>query len=301
MKDSYPSISLERFCRLLGVTRQALYQHSWHIEEITIEAELIIQQVMDIRKRHPIIGTRKLYIMLEPFLEEHKIKAGRDKLFDLLAAYKLLVRRRRRRVSTTQSYHRFHKYPNLIREMELSCIHQLWVSDITYYKVMGKFVYLSFVTDAYSHKIIGYHLAETLETIHSIAALEMAIKGIDALTKHTIIHHSDRGVQYCSEAYVKLLQDNGIMISMTENGDPLENPVAERVNGIIKEEYLKRYQYNTIKQIEEKLSEVVGFYNKERPHMSCSMLTPDSVHENNLAVQKQWKTYYKSKKSAVVS
>ncbi len=166
---------------------------------------------------------------------------------------------------------------------------------------MGKFVYLSFVTDAYSHKIIGYHLAETLETIHSIAALEMAIKGIDALTKHTIIHHSDRGVQYCSEAYVNLLQDNGIMISMTENGDPLENPLAERVNGIIKEEYLKRYQYNTIKQIEEKLSEVVGFYNKERPHMSCSMFTADSVHENNLVVQKQWKTYYKSKKSAVVS
>ncbi len=301
MKDSYPSISLERFCRLLGVTRQALYQHSWHIEEITIEAELIIQQVMDIRKRHPIIGTRKLYIMLEPFLVEHKIKTGRDKLFDLLAAYKLLVRRRRRRVSTTQSYHRFHKYPNLIRKMELSGIHQLWVSDITYYKVMGKFVYLSFVTDAYSHKIIGYHLAETLETIHSIAALEMAIKGIDALTKHTIIHHSDRGVQYCSEAYVKLLQDNGIMISMTENGDPLENPVAERVNGIIKEEYLKRYQYNTIKQIEEKLSEVVSFYNKERPHMSCSMFTPDSVHENNLVVQKQWKTYYKSINSAEVS
>jgi transposase InsO family protein len=301
MKDSYPSISLERLCRLLGVTRQALYQHNWHIEEITIEAELIIQQVMDIRKRHPIIGTRKLYIMLEPFLGEHKIKTGRDKLFDLLAAYKLLVRRRKRRVSTTQSYHRFHKYPNLIREMELSGIHQLWVSDITYYKVMGKFVYLSFVTDAYSHKILGYHLAETLETIHSIAALEMAIKSIDALTKHTIIHHSDRGVQYCSEAYVKLLQDNGIMISMTENGDPLENPVAERVNGIIKEEYLKRYQYNTVKQIEEKLSEVVGFYNKERPHMSCSMFTPDRVHEKNLAVQKQWKTYYKSKKSAVVS
>jgi transposase InsO family protein len=298
MKDSYPSISLERFCRLLGVTRQALYQHSWHSEILSIEGELIIQQVMAIRKRHPVIGTRKLYLMLQSFLEEHHIKTGRDKLFNLLSVYKLLVRRRRRRVSTTQSYHRFHKYPNCIREMELTGIHQLWVSDITYYKVIGKFVYLSFVTDAYSHKIIGYHLAETLETIHSVAALEMAITGIDALKKQTIIHHSDRGVQYCSEAYVKLLQDNAITISMTENGDPLENPVAERVNGIIKEEYLNRYQYNTIKQIEEKLSEVVAFYNKERPHMSCSMLTPDSVHEKNLPVQKQWKTYYRSKKTA---
>ncbi len=162
MKDSYPSISLVRFCRLLGVTRQALYQHGWRCEELNIEVELVIQQVIEIRKRHPVIGARKLYVMLQPFLLEHQIKIGRDKLFDLLAAYKLLVRKRRRRISTTQSYHRFHKYPNLIREMAIIHINQLWVSDITYYKLMNKFVYLSLVTDAYSHKIIGYHIAESL-------------------------------------------------------------------------------------------------------------------------------------------
>jgi len=298
MKDSYPSISLERLCRLLGVTRQALYQHEWYKEELSIEAELIIQQVIDIRKRHPIIGTRKLYLMLQSFLLEHQIRIGRDKLFDLLAAYKLLVRRRKRRISTTQSYHRFHKYPNLIREMIITGINQLWVSDITYYKTMGRFVYLSFVTDAYSHKILGFHVAETLETIHSLKALEMAINGIDS-KQHKIIHHSDRGIQYCSEGYVKLLQSNDILISMTENGDPLENPIAERVNGIIKDEYLNRYHYTTMKEIEEKLNQVVAFYNHERPHMSCSMFTPGKVHQENLPVIKKWKTYYRANKSTV--
>lgn len=299
MKDSYPSISLVRFCRLLGVTRQALYQHEWHSEERSIEAELIIQQVIDIRKRHPVIGTRKLYTMLQPFLLEHQIKTGRDKLFDLLAAYKLLVRRRKRRISTTQSYHRFYKYPNLIREMVITGINQVWVSDITYYKARGRFVYLSFVTDAYSHKILGFHVAETLETIHSLKALEMAINSVDC-GQNKIIHHSDRGIQYCSESYVKLLQDNDIRISMTENGDPLENPIAERVNGIIKDEYLNRYQYTSLIEIEEKLTQVVAFYNHERPHMSCSMFTPGKVHQEHLPVSKNWKTYYRSNKSTAV-
>jgi putative transposase len=297
MKDSYPSISLVRFCRLLGVTRQALYQHGWRSEELNIEAELIIQQVIEIRKRHPIIGTRKLYLILHSFLLEHQIKIGRDKLFDLLAAYKLLVRRRQRRISTTQSYHRFHKYPNLIREMKITGINQLWVSDITYCKMIEKFVYLSFVTDAYSHKIIGYHVAETLETIHSLRALQMAINSLDFLTENKIIHHSDRGIQYCSEGYVNLLEKNDILISMTENGDPLENPIAERVNGIIKDEYLNRYHYGSIKELEEKLTQVVTFYNEERPHTSCSMFTPDKVYEQNLPVERKWKTYYRSKKS----
>ena len=171
MKDSYPGVSLVRFCRLLGVTRQALYQHEWHYEELNIEAELIIKQVMDIRKRHPIIGTRKLYLMLQPFLIEHQIKIGRDKLFDVLASYKLLVRRRKRKIYTTQSYHRFHKYPNLIKELKVKGINQLWVSDITYFKMMERFVYISFITDAYSHKIMGFQVAQTLETIHSLKAL----------------------------------------------------------------------------------------------------------------------------------
>jgi len=298
MRGSYPSISLERFCRLLGVTRQALYQHGWRTEELNIEAELIIQRVLDIRKRHPIIGTRKLYLMLQPFLSEHQIRIGRDKLFDLLAAYKLLVRRKHRKISTTQSYHRFHKYPNLIREMEVTGTNQLWVSDITYYKLADKFVYLSFVTDAYSRKIIGYHAAETLEAVHSLKALQMAISGLGSSNQYTIIHHSDRGIQYCSEEYINLLRENHIQISMTETGDPLENPIAERINGIIKDEYLKQYYFNTMKELESKLCQIVPLYNNERLHSSCSMFTPAKVHEGNLLIERRWKTYYRSKNPA---
>jgi putative transposase len=300
MKDSYPDVTILRFCRLLGVTRQALYQHEWHYEELNIEAELINQQVLNIRKRHPIIGTRKLYLMLQPFLGEHQIKIGRDKLFDVLASYKLLVRRRKRKIYTTQSYHRFHKYPNLIKEMKVKGINQLWVSDITYFKIMEKFVYISFITDAYSHKIIGFQVAQTLETIHSLKALEMAIEGIDDSMKHTLTHHSDRGIQYCSEGYVKLLQDNSILISMTENGDPLENPIAERANGIIKDEYLCHYNDKTMPEIQERLAQVVALYNNERPHMSCNMLTPEKVHRGNLKVEKIWKTYYQAKRQEPV-
>lgn len=184
--------------------------------------------------------------------------------------------------------------------MEVTHVNQLWVSDITYYKLIGKFVYLSFVTDAYSHKIIGYHVAETLETIYSLKALQLAINGVDSSTQNKIIHHSDRGVQYCSEEYVNLLEKNHILISMTENGDPLENPIAERVNGIIKDEYLNRYHYSSIKELEERLNQVVTFYNDERPHTSCSLFTPGKVHEQNLPVKRKWKTYYRNRNPTVV-
>lgn len=300
MKDSYPDVSILRFCRLLGITRQALYQHEWHHKEFHTKAELIVEKVLSIRKRHRRMGTRKLYLRLQPFLAKHHIKLGRDKLFDILSTYKLLVRKRKRKMYTTQSYHRFHKYPNLIKGMTVKGINQLWVSDITYLKIMGRFVYISLITDAYSHKIIGFHVAQTLETMHSIKALKMAIAGIKGCSSHAIIHHSDRGIQYCSQEYVKLLQDNKILISMTENGDPLENSIAERINGIIKEEYLDHYKDMTIPQIQERLKRAVALYNNERPHMSCSMLTPREVHRGNLKVEKIWKSYYQAKGQAAV-
>ena len=158
-------------------------------------------------------------------------------------------------------------------------------------------MYLSFVTDAYSRKIIGYHVAETLEAVHSLKALQMAINNLNFLTHNKIVHHSDRGIQYCSEGYVSLLEKNHIQISMTENGDPLENPIAERINGIIKDEYLRQYHYNNIKELEEKLSLVIPLYNNERPHSSCSMFTPAKVYKQNLPIERKWKTYYRSKSS----
>ena len=300
MKDSYPQVSIVRFCRLLGITRQALYQHEWHHNEFRMKAELIVEKVLSIRKRHHRMGTRKLYLRLQPFLVKHHIKLGRDQLFDILSTYKLLVRKRKRKMTTTQSYHRFRKYPNLIKEMTVKGINQLWVSDITYLKIMGRFVYISLITDAYSRKIIGFHVAQTLETMNSIKALKMAIAGIKRCSSHAIIHHSDRGIQYCSQEYVKLLQDNKILISMTENGDPLENSIAERINGIIKEEYLDHYKDTTIEQIQKRLKRAVSLYNNERPHMSCSMLTPGEVHRDNLKVEKKWKSYYQANRPTAV-
>jgi putative transposase len=288
MKDSYPKIGLVRFCWLLGLTRQAYYQHQWRQQAESIEDHLVLQQVLHLRKYHPRMGCRKLQELLEPFLLEHQIKIGRDALFDLLAAHKLLVRRRRSRVYTTMSFHRFHKYPNLIREFIPTAPNQLWVSDITYFKVGDRFFYISFITDAYSHKIVGYHIAETLEAIETLQALKMAIENENPAPDQ-LIHHSDRGFQYCCEEYVKLLQAHNIKISMTENGDPLENPVAERINGIMKEEYLDHYDISNIKEAKQYLEMAVNLYNQERPHMSLGMFKPAQVHQHQLTFKPSWK------------
>ena len=198
----------------------------------------------------------------------------------------LLIRKRKRSVRTTNSHHWLRKYPNLIRKFTPTGINQLWVSDITYWKINQDHVYISFITDAYSHKIVGYHVGETLEAIESIQALKMALLILREADHSQLIHHSDRGLQYCSAAYVKLLQDYQINISMTENGDPLENAMAERINGIIKEEYLDTYQVNTINEAKELLQSVVDLYNKERPHMSIGYLTPDHIHQNQTTKMK---------------
>ncbi|AXT54460.1 IS3 family transposase [Aquimarina sp. AD1] len=294
MKTLYPKVSLGRFCRLLGVTRQAYYQHFWYREQLAFEDELIVCEVLKIRKNHRHMGGRKLYELLQPFLLEHQIKMGRDRLFDVLSANHLLVRRKKKQTITTNSFHRFKKYSNLIRELVPEKPNQLWVSDITYWRIETGFVYISFITDAYSRKIVGYHLAGSLQTSETIQALNIAISNlktdIDSTSK--LIHHSDRGTQYCSYEYVKLLKNNNIEISMTENGDPLENAIAERVNGIIKEEYLNDYQVENIQEATELLETVVKLYNNERPHMSIGNLTPNQVHQNNIKTKKLWKNYY---------
>ena len=294
MKNNHPKIGLGKFCRLLGITRQAYYQHFWLQEQLSFEDELIISEVIKIRKNHRHMGGRKLYELLQPFLLEHQIKMGRDRLFDVLSANYLLVKRRKKQTITTNSYHRFKKYPNLIRNFIPTEPNQLWVSDITYWKIATGFVYISFITDAYSRKIVGSHVAQTMEAVETMEALKTAISGLrkGPDCPFQLTHHSDRGMQYCSDKYVKLLQNNNIGISMTENGDPLENAIAERVNGIIKEEYLNDYQVNNIMEARELLDLVVKLYNNERPHMSIGNLTPNQVHQNNIKTEKLWKNYY---------
>lgn len=226
----------------------------------------------------------------------HGIKIGRDGLFDLLAANAMLVRKRKRRIQTTYSSHWLRKYPNLIREFIPSCINQLWVSDITYWKIdANTHLYISLITDAYSRKIVGYNVAETMEAVQSIQALQMALASLPGDAKPLqLTHHSDRGIQYCSAKYVKLLQDKGIKISMTENGDPLENAIAERVNGIIKEEYLDYHRTTCLKEAKNNLVNAITLYNNERPHMSIENFTPNQLHNNPNQLKKRlWKNYYK--------
>jgi len=164
-------------------------------------------------------------------LLEHQIKMVRDALVELLAVNNLLIKRRKRRVHTTNSFHWLRKYPNLIRDYTPTGCNQLWVSDITYWRLKDRFIYISFITDAYSHKIVDYQVDETLEAASSIRALKMAFDQVKESIE-ALIHHSDRGIQYYSQNYVKLLQDNQIQVSRTENGDPLEDALAERINQI---------------------------------------------------------------------
>lgn len=216
------------------------------------------------------------------------IKMGRDALFDLVAANNLQVTKRKRRYITTNSNHVFKKYPNLIRGIAPDGPDQIWVSDITYIRSGEEFLYLFLITDMYSKKILGYRLAKTLDSSHAVNSLQDAIrnssKPITGLT-----HHSDRGIQYCSKDYIKLLEKHNIKISMTENGDPLENPVAERVNGILKDEYLNQYQRLTLIQLEKSIQK----YNNERPHLSINMLTPEQAHLSSGELKRRWKNYYK--------
>lgn len=301
MKNNFSHIALAELCEWFGITRQAYYQSNWDAITTTLEQDLILQNVKAIRKNHPKMGTRKLYEILQPFMLNNNIKLGRDALFNMLSSNHMLVRKRRRKIQTTNSRHWFRKYSNLIRGFIPTAINQLWVSDITYWKLYQKHVYISFITDAYSHKIVGYQVAQTMEAAESIHALQMALSALGAESPLQLIHHSDRGIQYCSNAYVKLLKDYNIQISMTENGDPLENAIAERVNGIIKEEYLETYDIDNIKQAKELLKTVVDLYNNERPHMSIGNLTPNKIHHSNkpIKTEKLWKNYYRKQTTFV--
>jgi putative transposase len=284
---------LNTVCRLFGVSRQANYQYLKSQTDLHSQHELLVQQVLEIRNIHPRIGTRKLFFMLQPFFKQHNIQIGRDALFNLLSVHKLLVRKRIRKVTTTYSQHWMRKWPNLIKSLHINAPNQLWVSDITYWRVSNKFLYISFITDAYSHKIVGYNLSEHLDMRSARNALQMALNNNN--TQHQkLIHHSDRGVQYCAMDYVKLLHQNNIKISMTENGDPRDNAIAERLNGIIKNEYLFKYKPKTYEQAQALLQRSVNSYNESRPHLSNNLMTPQFIHQHKTKTTRLWKNYFKT-------
>ena len=287
MKDLHPQVPLGRLCGLFDKSRQAFYQRQQVIYEQALEEHFILNRVDKIRQRQPRIGGRKLLVKLE----ELGLKVGRDALFELLRNNGRLVRRRRGAVRTTQSSHWLRKYPNLIRHFEPMRPNQLWVSDITYLETLEGYLYLFLITDAYSRKIVGWAIADNLDATNAVEALQMALRSMKEDCSG-LIHHSDRGVQYCSDKYVKLLNRRKIAISMTEKGDPLENAIAERVNGILKDEWVYEMGKMEKSAMRKVIPQVIHIYNDERPHLSISMLTPNVAHQMSEKLKKHWKNYY---------
>ncbi|MGL4293667.1 MAG: IS3 family transposase, partial [Bacteroidales bacterium] len=203
----------------------------------------------------------------------------------------LMIRKRRTR-KTTNSNHNYRKFENLIKDFIPTKPNMLWVSDITYVETENGVVYLSLITDAYSHKIVGWSVGETLEALYPLQALNMALETRKGSIPSDLIHHSDRGVQYCSHKYVDLLQNHDIRISMTQSGDPLENAVAERINGILKSEWLYHVRLKNLTHAKEYLHEIITYYNQSRPHLSINLLTPEQAHQMQGEIEKKWKNYY---------
>jgi transposase InsO family protein len=283
----YSHYSVGYFCKLFGKTRQAFYEQKNNPVHHHLQETLALKLVAEIRKELPRCGTEKLHFMLQATFAEHGIKMGRDALYDLLGRHGFLIRFRRRKPYTTNANHPYRKYPNRIRDLVLLQAGKLWVSDITYLRILNTFAYLSIITDAYSHKIVGYKLHPTLHAQGAIDALLMAAK--DPKKTRELIHHSDRGSQYCCADYVREIEGLGIALSMTEKGDPYENAIAERVNGILKQEMELGSVFQNFEAARKAVDEAVRKYNHLRPHDSCSRLTPAKAHEQKGILIKYWK------------
>lgn len=289
---------IAELCSLLGYSRQSYYQRLKEKEREGLGTELLVQEVIRIRQSQKKVGARKLHLMLETFLGQHKLIIGRDRLFEVLRQNGLLNRKRRsKKPRTTWSYHWFRRYPNLIESFIPKSAGQLWVSDITYICIGEYFGYLSLITDAYSRKIVGYYLSEDLSAEGCLKALKMALES--GCPGNELIHHSDRGVQYCCTDYVAVLVNHDIRISMTQSGNPLDNAIAERVNGILKTELLEN-NYGNFEEAAKSIDSAIATYNNERLHSSIDMLTPQQAHNLKGVIKKHWKNYYYKRKEVPV-
>lgn len=248
-----------------------------------------MEYVQSIRAIDKSIGGEKLWYMYREYFSE-KRSLGRDSFAKVLSQYGLTLRRAKKGCRTTNSEHGFPLYPDLIKELAIVRPNQVWVSDITYIRLLIGFCYLSLITDAYTHEIIGYYVGPTLETVHTLKALRQAFQRLSTPAQK-VIHHSDRGVQYASFLYVNKLKEQGIKISMTQNGDPKENAIAERVNGILKQEFLDHYEFATIEEVRQAVQIAVSFYNTQRPHRSIDMLTPEKAALRVGVLPKRWVCY----------
>lgn len=230
------------------------------------------------RKQLPQLGTRKIYNLIREQLRAQGLKIGRDQLFALMRKYDFLIKPKRRYIQTTFSRHWMRKYPNILKQQQITRPEQAWVSDITYIKTDEGYSYLTLITDAYSRRIMGHKLSRTMEASASKEALKIAIKG-RLFKDRPLIHHSDRGLQYCSKEYVDLAQSNGISMSMTEQSDPYENALAERMNRTIKEEFGLNEIIKDHEQARLIVEQAILLYNTRRPHLALNYRTPDQVHK----------------------
>ena len=279
--------------RLFGHCRQAFYQSKADFEEEKEHERKVIEAVKEIREEDPGIGGYKLWLMLIAMFGRSFVP-GRDRFFVLLRRKGLMLPKPKPR-HTTNSNHRYHKYKNLIKDMKLTAANQLWVADITYIALAGGDVcYLHLITDAYSHKIVGWALARTLKAAISMEALKMAAEQAVAMSGSEslkgLVHHSDRGVQYCCDAYVAALRAYDISISMCEDYKPTDNAIAERTNGIIKVECLYRQkQLHAYEYMQNLIPRFIHFYNYHRLHMSIGFKTPAVAHLEQGEQEKMWK------------
>nr|WP_246559000.1 IS3 family transposase [Hymenobacter piscis] len=281
-------VSVGRLCQLFGVSRQAFHQREHYTQRSISQSMLVLDVVVALRKEIPGLGTRKLYLLLQEPLAKSGIHMGRDKLHRLLQDHGLTLRQKRQSPKTTNSNHNFHKYPNLLLDKLISAPNQVWVCDITYLCIALGFGYLSLITDAYSKLIVGYCLYPLLTNEGCLKALDMALTQ-ERPPGAELIHHSDRGSQYGSFHYIHKLKEAGIAISMTQHGDPYENAIAERVNGILKTDFRLSRVFHSFTEAAQAVKESIHNYNHLRPHMSCGYLTPAAAHTSDQPLKKHWK------------
>jgi putative transposase len=271
-------VSISEICSIFDLTRDAYYK----FQKRKIKKDAFTKKVLDLVKLEridlPRGGTRKIYKAIRPSLFDLKIKMGRDSLFDILREHNMLIYKKKASCKTTDSYHHFHKYNNLVKDLEVTKPNQVWVSDITYIRTVKGFCYLALITDLYSRKIVGYDISDTLELTGCLRALKRALR--TARPAVGLVHHSDRGVQYCSHQYVEELKKKKIRISMTEENHCYENAVAERINGILKDEFYLDQCFFSVDHASKAAKNAIEIYNSKRLHLSLGYKTPNSVFKN---------------------
>ena len=284
-------------CRLFGKSWQAYYQHRDLVSKQLLTEEMVVQFVQEIRRIDPGIGGEKLHTMyLNRFGRGYEHMVGRDKMESIISRNHLNVRIPRKKPRTTDSTHGLPTYPNLVKGLIPTGKNQVWVTDITYIPIWINeneytFCFLSMISDAYTKEILSWHVGDSLEAWHSVECLLQAIESLDGEKPKNLIHHSDRGIQYVSAAYTSMLFEAGIRISMTESGDPKDNPIAERLNNTIKNELFKDIRFRSIEEVRTAMKKAVEFFNSERPHMSLCNMTPRQATACQGKINKKWVSY----------